>query len=1017
VTIPGIDIGVSCSTNLAGVYANLISDAADALSVSSNGGKILVLPAGLIQSAAFQQGIADGETLAQVQNNANILADIGAFCIAHNVGIQVDAVLTPPAASMFYTGNSATPVNAYVHAWVTAAAVAALPIVAIEDIQEVGTELHFGHNGVTPQNLLSIATSEALAVNTLIATYKQIASDAKSGTIQQLSADAALPTGQSFVTANGQTLQAQRTAIINSYNNAVANLVVGDMEACDVTTEINATLQSTAQFWNDYDAVANSGTVSLYSGWENIGGSIIELSGGLQTQNPAATISNATTVWIGGTIVNPAAFGSIVNPGSITHTGSIYYWTPSVGSLPSNWVSLSGGSATPLYEILLNGGVYTYVYQQSSSLTLNAAQKRFSFVTSDTGTGSEWQEWLQGLGTLAAGGTIQASGTAFSIGSNPTLTLNVLGEPLEVAISDTQMAQQAEHQAFMAAGFDVSISNFAIGEWSLSPQGIGLINSPASWTNAMAEIAALDPLYISKSITAVGSTGTGVSAPGQIVLKVGDTVSIGHLSLAYNATDSATARLGVVLIDLNGHLTLNGGTLTEGSANSGTFGNSGTFSGEGSNILILSGDTADLANALGSILVSESASGPDTIDIKTFGTNGQLSDNQISIFATDNSVSGTNLSGNAPDWASSSSTINNGTIQTEVLLWNTSIGLSKPLTPAPSGALTPSFSKADQVLTTLADYDMFVSSAGAQTSGTTVIPNRYDGNNPLNLIYNGGLDLVSRMTSLFVQSTTKMFDAAGYLAQAVDILVAPENVGGSDGLTLAQWGTQITNYNVPGNANWTFGTRYASETLTLNDQGQTLQILFQGGVDGPGSALYQIFNPNKAGELWEQIQTTALNDKSQPTALDVAAMVTVFIGTNNPFWDFYDWGSAPGSVTTEIFGDGAILLLGVPPFNPQIVNVVGDHNTITGAAGCRIYANGIGNIINLQQGGSITIGGINDTLVLGSASVALNTSPVNAVFIQVSAADLVTDFSWRFGFQRVGSKESALRIQAPPSLF
>jgi hypothetical protein len=126
----GIDIGVSNSTNLAGVYATLASDSVDALSVSSTSSEVLVLPAGLIQSAAFQQGVADGETLLEVQNNASILADIGLYCVNHGIGIRVDAVLTPPYAGMFYTGTGTLAVNGYVHAWATAAAVAALPIVA-----------------------------------------------------------------------------------------------------------------------------------------------------------------------------------------------------------------------------------------------------------------------------------------------------------------------------------------------------------------------------------------------------------------------------------------------------------------------------------------------------------------------------------------------------------------------------------------------------------------------------------------------------------------------------------------------------------------------------------------------------------------------------------------------------------------------------------------------------------------------------------------------------------------------
>ena len=889
-TSNGVYLGVSCGTTLADVYANLLSDAADALSVSSDGSKVLVLPAGLIQSAAFQQGVADGYSLQTVANNARILADIGAYCNAHNIGVAVDAVLTPPAAGGFYTGPGA--VNEYIHAWATAAAVAALPIISVEDIQEVGTEDAYALNGITSSSLASVAASEALAVNTLVTTYRQIASDASSGNIAKMGADAALPKGISFVAADDVTLANELTLIARACANSAANLTVGDMEAGG-GADTNSVLQDVAQFWNAYDSIANSATVELYGSWQNAGGQLKQVNGSLGTQDPGAEISNATTVWINGTIVNQGAFNGIINPGTITQTGSIYSWVASNGTLPAGWVPPAGTPSTPLYEILQSGSVYTYVYEQSVALTLSNAQRHFSFVTSDTGTGTDWREWLQGVETLASGGTIQALGTTISIGSNPTLALNVLAEPYGPAVTATQVVQEAEQQAFMLAGFGVPIDNLVNEVWSNAPVGSGLINDPSSWTHAEAEIAALNPLYTINSITAEGFTGVTIAAPGQIVLQPGSAAFLGRLFLGYSAPDSATARLGVVVVDLNGTF-----ALANASSPSGTFGSSGTFSGAGSNILVLNGTTADLAMALKTIVITAGQAGPDTIDIETYGTSGILSDNQISVFATNSSTTADVVTTNAPDWAMSSSTINQGTIVSETLHWDASVG------PVPAG-LSADFVKTDRVLKTLSDYDVLPSSGGMANDGSLLVASPYNGsNNPALLSYFGGLGLVAQMGSLTVSTTVNTFDAAGYLAQSVDVLVAPQSTNGVDDLTLLPWGQQITSFNVPGNTQWNSGTNYSSQTLTLNAKGQTVEALLQGGPSGPGNMLDEIFDPDNGTELWEEIQATTAYSSSGSYPAFVPTVVTEFNTGDNPFWDKFDWGTGSGAIAIEIYGNG-----------------------------------------------------------------------------------------------------------------
>jgi hypothetical protein len=925
----GIELGISCGSDLATVYANLVADAAGTVSISSNGHKTLVLMAGQIQSAAFQQGAAQGESTQQIQTNARQLANIGAFCQKNQIDITVDAILTPPNAQGFFLNAGTTAVNGYVNAWGTAAAAAALPITKILDIQEVGTEAASNLYGVTTAKLAAIAGSEALAVNTLLDIYRQFANDATSGSVEQLSRDAGLPQGQPFVTAAGHTLSDQRVLIANSYTNAVANLTVGDMEAGSGSFT-NTVLEDVAQFWNDYDRIANSGTVDLYSSWTNIDGRLTQSPMGLNAEDPSIEIPNAETIWSQGTILNANAFDQIINPGVITNLGSMSIWTAALGTLPAGWTSPAGTASTPLYEILQSGSVYTYVYRQAAVLTLNAAQKHLSFVTSDTGSGAPWQQWLQGLETLASGGTIYNGSVAISIGSNPTLSLNVITEPLGVAISPTQTVQQAEHQAAMLASFGVAIDNFVNEVWTNSPLGVGPIYAPDSWANAGAEISATSPFYAAHLITATGSSGVAVTTPGQRVVSIGTTTSLGNLSLIYNAIDAKQARLGIVILDLNGHLSLTSGTLARGSSSEGTFGSSGIFSGAGSNMLVLNGNTADLAQALSTIAILEDSSGPDTVDIETYGINGQLSDSQINLYALLDDTADVNAR-NSLDWAMSSATISQGTLTSEILNWRT---IAEPSSVLVTGVPSPSLFKTDMVFATLSNYDVFASGDGLLTNGTSLTASPYDSNNNLvQMPYNGGLNLLSQTTSLIVQRTTNLFDRGGSLVQSIDTLVAPLNVDGVDGSNLVQWGTQVTYYKVDGSSTpWNFGTQYTSAQLTFNNQGQTIQALFQGGSSGSISTLYQIFNPNHPAELWQEIRTTtALNGSGWSTA-NLQAIVTEYNTGDNPFWDSQNWGTVMGAITNEIWSNGG---------------------NVYGGAGATLGVDGSSEVINLPNGGTV----------------------------------------------------------------
>ena len=243
-------------------------------------------------------------------------------------------------------------------------------------------------------------------------------------------------------------------------------------------------------------------------------------------------------------------------------------------------------------------------------------------------------------------------------------------------------------------------------------------------------------------------------------------------------------------------------------------------------------------------------------------------------------------------------------------------------------------------------------SDGELVSGTSSVPAISFGgtDTPLILPFSGGLSLVSQTTSLIVQNTTNTFDTSGYLAQSVDALLAPENIGGSDVSTLEPWGTQITVYNVPGNTEWNLGSQYSSATLTLNDQGQTIETSFQGGPNGPANTLFKVFDPNKTADLSEEIQTTTAFKNSDANAGDVSTIVTEFDTGDNPFWDSYDWGNAAGSVDAEIYGNDVILPPNAVASAPQFIDLIGSYDTITGSAGSTIWVNGTEDVINLPGG-------------------------------------------------------------------
>ena len=185
-------------------YENLLSGATDILSGTDT--KTLILAAGGIAQASTLE-IGSGETGAEVANNAQVLAQIAAFCAANGIGVEVDAVLTNGAT--YGTGPSA--INAYVDMWAKVAANAGLPIVAVQDVQEIGT-------AEPPNTFANSATIEANGVRTLIQDYAS-----------------------------------------SSYKMTAANLAVGDMEGGP------SNFATLSEWWTAYDSAAEADGLPTFS--------------------------------------------------------------------------------------------------------------------------------------------------------------------------------------------------------------------------------------------------------------------------------------------------------------------------------------------------------------------------------------------------------------------------------------------------------------------------------------------------------------------------------------------------------------------------------------------------------------------------------------------------------------------------------------------------------------------------------------------------------------------------------
>jgi hypothetical protein len=197
--------GADDPNELAQLYQNLLSGAAN-IEVTA-AGRTLVMTSGAIGLAGAIQAAAKVETSQEVAADLAMLGSIAAYCTANNIGIIVDANLTNAAKA----GDGT---NALVNQWATAAAAANLPIVGVEDVQEIGISQPVS-------SFANFASIEANAVRTIAVDYAK---------------------------AN------------SSYHLTAASLMVGDMEGGSASNVPNI-----GAWWAAYNSAAAQAGVQAFS--------------------------------------------------------------------------------------------------------------------------------------------------------------------------------------------------------------------------------------------------------------------------------------------------------------------------------------------------------------------------------------------------------------------------------------------------------------------------------------------------------------------------------------------------------------------------------------------------------------------------------------------------------------------------------------------------------------------------------------------------------------------------------
>ena len=481
---------------------------------------------------------------------------------------------------------------------------------------------------------------------------------------------------------------------------------------------------------------------------------------------------------------------------------------------------------------------------------------------------ASWQNWLTNLSNL-----VQSNG----------MQLEVLLDGTKADASDQQWTAQSEQDAAMLAELSgITVNTLLVESWSPPyPDSVLPINTPTTIGNDAAEIAATYPLYQSGSITAEGPVT--LTMPPQLVIQTGTAGSLGPLSLEWTAADvTAGAKLAIVLIDETGLL-------------SATPAAGGTVSGAGSNELILNGDAGAISAELETLSVTETVSGPDSIDIEAFGANGRLADGQITVLALPaNAGAGEQTytfpaAGTGQPWTSATASVNgDGVITSEGFTWNST----------DQNAATGQYQiiKTDSVHEPLAESGVTLVNGVVEEPPANPSPNS-DASLPLNLAnWNGSaFNPSTQLDAINVLNTVMTYGANGAL-QTISDTLAPTTptaaiTGGSLVNYFAAGGTQVTQFNTGDNPNWQTGwsATLASVTTTYGSNGQVLEQVFQGGASDPYFVLDNVFDPY-TGALWEQIETVS-PPSPYSTFVTGDEYVTEFNTGDNPNWDYTDWGN------------------------------------------------------------------------------------------------------------------------------
>ena len=635
---------------------------------------------------------------------------------------------------------------------------------------------------------------------------------------------------------------------------------------------------------------------------------------------------------------------------------------------------------------------------------------KFSYVTADTGW---FAPWIGGCSIPVWQGFLQ---TLSNAAVSHSMGLNVVVQGAEMSsASPSQFVLQAEQNtadlAMLQATGSVRISSVEVLSWSQLPVGVGMITSPTSAPNEAAEIEATYPLYATGSITAQGSVT--LRAPGQLLLTV-DTSQPVDLTVEWDEKDIlAAARIGVVIIDQTGILNA-------------TRHGSGTVSNLAGNILVLNGDSADLAAELNSLTLIEPSAGPDTIDIETYGGTGRLSDDQINVLAASpgQSVGSIASTSNLQGWLSSSNLLNNGTVVTggsvltsETLYWSTSGTLPGTITGTTSPGQS-AFINAVAIHEPLAEYG--VENASSITLGTTFnavadffdpvldepafASNGYANNPGVNNVafapipdwLPNAFNAAQQLTPLLVQSTVNTFNPVSGRLEASVASLAPDPItvvdksgthADSYATAFNNGGSQVTEFNTGDNTAWQlgWGGQFSSVTSTYDWSGTLVERFFQGGPSNPLFTIDDVFDPN-TGQLWEEFQSTSpppitpggttyatTNLPYQPGYDGGPLYITQFNTGNNPNWDYVDWGSNVSS-DTEVWIDYFLQ----NNFANFIVNF---SSTYAGALNAYPYEFVNGSILNLiSLPGTIKVD-LNalGTVVLNSQTMASGLSNINEI--------------------------------------